>query len=140
VSSLKLTTEQKLIAQARFHGKSFWEIPDDKLRFATDEIIIATSAITGADVPQSELMAKYLSDELVRYIMDFGYEDYTVDEIITAVRINSKTKLKNPAGEDLQTTDAPHRVNVYFLAACLANYEILRKNIDRLIENKIKGY
>ena len=124
------------------NGKSLWEIPEEKHRFVTDEIILATATISGCGLPESELLGKYLSDELIRFLLDFGYEDYTVDEIITAVRLNTSGTgmIKNPAGDDLYTKEPTPRVSVAFIAGVLNNYKILRKNIDRVIENKLSGY
>lgn len=139
-SSLRLTTEQKMIVAARLNGCSFWQIPEDKHRFVTDEIILATAAITGSNLPETEILAKYLSDEIINLILDFGYEDYTVSEIITSVRINLSNMIKNPLGENLTTFEPSQRVSVCFLSKTLMNYRILRNGIDRLVENKIMGY
>ena len=129
-----------MIMTSRHNGVSFWEIPERKHPFVTDEIILATSSITGAALPESELLAKYLSDEIIRHISDYEYEEYTVDEIITAVRINMRPIIKNPAGEDFKAVKIPERVSVGFLAGVLSNYKILRDGIDRMITNKINGY
>ncbi len=140
MSSLKLTMEQKMIVASRLDGISFWEIDEKKYRFITDEIILATASISGAALPETEILAKYLSDEIVRFILDFGYEDYTVAEVIGAVRLNMSAVIRNPLGENLRQIDLPSRVCVAFLAAVLNNYRIIRNGVDRLIENKINGY
>lgn len=137
IASLKLTTEQKMIMKSRFIGKSFWEIPEDLRRHTTDEIIIAASAITGAGLPETELLGKYLSEEIVELITNYGYEDLTVEEIISAIRINVTNMIKNPNGEDLPVVELPHRVCTNFLGGVLRNYKILRNGLDRLIEIKL---
>lgn len=140
MSSLRLTIEQKMVMKARFVGKSFWEIDADKHRHATDEIIIAAAAITGAAMPETELLGKYISDEVIELITNYGYEDLTVEEIITAIRINAANIIKNPFGEDLSVVELPYRVCTNFLAGVLRNYKVLRNGIDRVIENKLSGY
>jgi hypothetical protein len=130
-----------MILASRKNGKSFWELDDEtNQRYATDEIILAMAAITGAYMPETELLARYISDEIIRHIVDFGYEELTVDEIILSMRINLNPMIKNQLGEDIVHADAPYRACVSFLAACLRNYMVLRKGMDRTIENSIKGY
>lgn len=139
-SSLKLTTEQKMVLKSRMNGNSFWEIEEDKHRQITDEIILSAASIFGMVLPETELLATYLSDEMITLIMDFGYDDFTVDEIMTALRFNTYPEIKNPSGDPLKQVESTYRVSVVFLAGVLRNYKILRSGIDRMLENKLKGY
>jgi hypothetical protein len=137
---LRITSEQKRIMAARFKGASFWQIPEDKHQFVVDEIIFTIAANVGCELPVSEMLARYLSDEIVIAINEFGYSHLTVEEIKLAVRISVLPNLKNPAGNDFSAIASPARVSVSFLAAVLKNYCVLRDNLDRLIENKLNGY
>lgn len=137
---LKLTIEQKMVREARTNGKSFWEIPEDKHRHITDSIILAMAAITGAKMPNTELLAKYISDEMIRFIYDFGYEEYTAEEFISAMRINMLPTIKNAGGANLIIKKLPKRVCVSFLADVMQNYRLIRTMIDRMVENKVNGY
>lgn len=139
-SSLKLTPEQKLILKARLNGVSFGEMDEEKFRYATDQIILSCSAISGAQFPESELLAKYLSDEIMELLLNWGYEDFTIEEVVTAIRMNMKSLIKNPYGEDIESVEPSWRVSVMFISRVLKNYKILRDGIDRHIERKIMGY
>lgn len=125
---------------ARMKGVSFWEIPDDKHQFLVDEIIFTISATTGCELPVSEMLARYLSEEILICVSEFGYSHLTLEEMKLAIRINVQPGLKNPAGNDLITVAPPKRVSVSFLAPVLKNYSVLRDGLDRLIENKLMGY
>ncbi len=137
---LRITSEQKKIMAARFDGISFWEIPESKHQFLVDEIIFTIAASVGATPPESEMLARYLSEEMILAITDFGYSHLTLAEIKLAIRLNLLPILKNPAGEDLKAVATPANICVSFLVAVLGNYCVLRNNLDRLIENKINGH
>jgi actin-related protein len=132
--------EQKMIMKARFEGKAFWEIEEDKHRFVTDEIILSMASISGCKMPETELLASYVSREMVRIILDFGYEELTVAEIVLAFRINTQPQIVNRHGDDLTSVEPSAIVCSSFLANVLRNYKILRSNLDASIERKIMGY
>lgn len=124
---------------ARSEGVSFWEIPDNELAHLTDQIIITIAAISGIQLPETELLATRISKEMLKLIAE-KYSDYTAEEILTAIRFNNEYVLKNPAGEDIVRVDPPSRICVSFLSRLLYNYNILRTLTDRMIENKVSGY
>lgn len=129
-----------MILRERIDGLAFWEIEEDKLRFVTDEIILSMSAMYGSCMPSTELMAGYISDEIISLIRDFGYDEFTVREIILSMRMNMQEMIKNPVGDDFKPVDAPTSVCTAFLGAVLNNYKKLRNSLDRIIENHLKGY
>jgi hypothetical protein len=137
---LRITSEQKRIMAARFKGDSFFEIPAEKHPFIVDEIIFTICANAGCELPASEMLARYLSEELIIAVSELGYSHLTLEEIKLAIRVNVLPILKNPGGNDLKTVDATRSVSVGFLAPVLKNYCVLRDNLDRLIENKLNGY
>lgn len=136
----KLSAIKKMIVNARRSGVSFWEISEDGVAHFTDRVIILTGSITGCEIPQMELTASALSDEIVALLNDFGYYELTLEEVILAVRLNFWPNLKNPAGNDFVKAEAGVRVNTAFLGQCLYNYKVLRNVMETEFANKLKGY
>lgn len=139
--SLRLGIVEQMIWDSRVTGGAFSEIPEDKVRQATDRIILAAAAITGCGLPETELMATYLSEEIITFI-NGHYPEYTLEEVITAMRVNALPGLKYPlSGNPVMLAACPERrISVDFLAKVMDNYRALRYTIDRKIENKINGY
>ena len=140
IADLRITSAQKLINRDRFVGVSFWEIPEQKIIYATDEIIFTMCAVFGLPIPENNLQAEYLAKSILTVINDFGYSELTVAEIVLAINLNTFERLKNNGGDDLQKVPPPKMPCGAFLASILANYKILRDNLDRMIERRILGY
>ena len=121
-------------------GVAFWEIPEEKLIHATDEIIFSISATYGLPTPTHNLQAEYLAKSILTVIEDFGYSEFTLAEIVLAIQLNTFDRLKNPLGEDLVQVPTPQGICSAFLASILRNYKILRDNLDRMIETRFLGY
>lgn len=132
--------ETKILV-ARQEGESFCELSDLEKRVAVDQIMFRGAAICGCALPQTEVFAKFIAEEFTEYILRFGYEELTLEEILLALRINSYGRIINPAGEDLeQVPFTGNCMNVVYIAKVLKNYKVLRVNLDRRFENMIDGY
>ena len=136
----KSPTELKII-EARKIGMSISEMDESSLRFATDEIIVKGAAIYGCDMPQTEFFAAKLSDEIVAYLLEFGFENLTTREVLLALRMNAQGDIKNPLGENLVQVDFYGSfIHISFLAKVLNNYMVIRNNLERKFQNHIDGY
>lgn len=136
-----LTAVKKMILEARATGKSFWEIEsEDDIRHFADRVIIQVSAITGDELPSSELLAKAITEEIAALLTDFGYDEFTLAEIVLAARLNYLPTLRNPAGNDFVRGVSAGRVSISFLSQVFFNYKILRNFMETEFENKIKGF
>lgn len=130
-----------MILEARGTGSSFWELEsEDDIRHFADRVIIQVSAITGEDLPSSELVAKAITEEITALLTDFGYDEFTLAEIVLAARLNYFPSLKNPSGNDFVRGEMTGRVSIAFLSQVLYNYKVLRNFMETEFENKIKGY
>lgn len=130
-----------MILEARAMGESFWELEkENDIRHFADRVIIQVSAITGDTLPESELMATAITDEIVSLLNDFGYDELTLAEIVLAARLNYYPSLKNPAGNDFVRAQSVGRISVSFLSQVLYNYKILRNFMETEFENKVKGF
>lgn len=135
-----LNEVEKKIIKSRLTGLSFCQLSETALRIATDKIIINGAAIFGCGLPQTELLAEAISDQLIDFILDFGYEELTLDEILLSLLINSKG-VKFPSGAELeQVKFSGVCIGVDFIASILSNYMYLRNMLDKKIKNKIDGY
>jgi len=99
------------------------------------------AAICGCTLPQTEIFAKFIAEEIENFILNFGYEEFTESEILLAMQVNAFDKIKNPMGEDLeQVVFSGISFNVVYLAKILKNYKIIRENLDKKIKNQLDGY
>lgn len=130
-----------LIFEARENGLSFCELDETDMRYAIDQIMFKGAAIFGCALPNTEMFAKYISDEIRDYILEFGYGELTVSEIILAFKMNIGSEIKNPLGDNLKCVEFyGNSINVSFIGKVLSNYMIIRNNLDTRIKNQIDGY
>lgn len=115
---------------------------DEKaLRVATDQIILRCSAIVGCEMPFTEMFANILSEQIISFIIGFGYNNLTLSEIILAIETNIASSLKMPAGIEVEEITFSGRcVNVTFLSKVLKNYISIRNLLDRKLQNVVDGY
>jgi hypothetical protein len=132
--------EKKIIAERRV-GVPFSELDADKIRVAIDELIFRGAALVGCGMPSSELFAKAISEEMTHLLLDYGYGELTLGEIILAIRINIVGGAKYPSGMDVEPVFfTGNTMNVAYVAAVLSNYMKLRFCLDRKFQNHIDGY
>jgi hypothetical protein len=110
-------------------------------RIVIDQIMFRGAAGFGSSLPQTEIFAKFVAEEISIFIDEFGYSEFTLEEFLLALRINSNGPIKNPSGNDLeQVVFSGICINVFFISKILRNYKVLRDNLDRRIQNIIDGY
>lgn len=127
--------------KARDNGLSFCEMDELETRVTIDQIMFRGAAISGCALPQTEIFAKFIAEEIETFVLEFGYGELTQEEFLLAMRINAFGKIKNNAGEDLdQVVFFGNSFNVAYLAKILLNYKILRDNLDRKMKNQLDGY
>lgn len=114
---------------------------EDELVWATDQIMIRSVALYGCSLPQSDFLAQFISEETRKFILEFGYPELTLEEILLALMINTKSDIKYPSGNELQPVSfSGVYFNVNFLSKVLDNYSSLRTVLERKIQNHIDGY
>lgn len=139
--SLKLLEVENLIIKSRLEGLSFCQLEGNDLRVATDKIIFVTGAIVGCPLPQTEGFAEIISNEIVIFINQYGYEELTLDEILTALRLNAKGGLRFPTGIEVDHVSfTGNCFNIVYLSKVLSNYKSFRDILDRKLQNFIDGY
>lgn len=114
---------------------------EDELVWATDQIMIRSVALYGCSLPQSDFLAQFISEETRKLILEFGFPELTLDEILLALTINTKADIKFPSGNELRQIEFTGvYFNTNFLSKVLDNYISLRQILDRKIQNHIDGY
>lgn len=114
---------------------------ENEVRRSVDQIMFRGAAISGCSLPQTEFFAEFIAEELLVFINEFGYSEYTFDEIILALRLNSMGGLKRTSGEDIEQVGfSGSCFNVNYISKVLSNYALVRNYLDRKIENQIDGY
>lgn len=138
---IRLSNVEELIIAKRLVGISFCQIEPDKVKSNIDHLILKASAITGCELPQTEFFADVLTQEIVEFLNEFGYEEFTIAEMIFAIRLNSRIDLRWPSGNELEQVQFSGRnFNINFFSRVLFNYDQLRKSLDRKFQNFIDGY
>lgn len=99
------------------------------------------AAVSGCALPNTEFFAEIIAEELLSFIMDFGYSDYAYDEIILALRFNAKGGLKYPSGTVIEQVQFLGTCfNIDYFSKIMENYKIVREVLDRKFQNIIDGY
>jgi hypothetical protein len=137
----KLTPLELKIINARTKGYSFCQLDENNKKLAVDQIMLRVAAICGCPLPNTEFFAKFIAEEITIFILDFGYQEFTLEEILSAFRFNATGGLKYATGVEIdQVYFTGSCVNVDYIAKVLSNYLIIRKILDRKLQNKIDGY
>ncbi len=106
-----------------------------------DKIILGAAFITGCPTPSTDYYANHLSEEMITYLSKYGYDELTLEEILTALRLNTSYNLKQPTGYEIQPVHFEGACfHITFLAKVLYNYCILRGGLERKLQNFIEGY
>jgi len=121
-----------MVADARANAPSFEDICLEDREVLMDEIVLRIASICGCALPNTEFFARYIADEIERYILNFGYGGYTAEEIILAFRLNSNTR------DPIYFSGVC--LNVDYIAKVLFAYSEIRKIFESKIKNKIDGY
>lgn len=136
-----LTELEKKILISRGSGLSFCQLDGKDLKHGIDQLILKSAAIVGCQIPQSEYFADILTNEIITFVNEFGYGNLTFDEMLLAIRLNSKGKIKMPSGIDVDVVEfSGNCFNVHWLSKILSNYVVFRNLLDSKILNKLEGY
>lgn len=110
---------------------------ENELVESSDGIVIIGTAIVGCELPFTDTFSNTISEQLISYIKDFGFEELTEAEIILALKIN----LQNITVIEMENVSFTGRcMNVAFFSKILSNYFRYRNFLDRKIQNLIDGY
>jgi hypothetical protein len=139
--AVKLTEVESRIVLARQDGCPFSDLDDDNAKTGIDQIMLHGAAICGCPLPHTEFFADIISEEIKVFINDFGYANLTLEEILLALRLNSKGGLRHPSGVEVdQVVFIGNCFHVDYLSKVLANYFAFRTNLDRKFQNYLDGY
>jgi len=135
-SEINLTLTDLQILFSRCNGVSFGSIDYETAKTDIDKILLSGAAITGAPLPTTDFFANIISKEVYTFITEFGYSDYTLFEILLAMRLNAKCDVRLPNGLvwDMVVFFG-NCFNVNFLSKVLYNYSLLRTGLNRKLEN-----
>ena len=126
---------------ARLEGKAFSEMTENETRVAIDQIILRCSADVGCDLPFTDMFANVLSEQIILFIDNCGYLNYTLKEILLSLQINLMHPLPSYLAVEVDEVKFSGRcVNVSFMSKTLNNYKAIRNQLDRKLQNFIDGY
>lgn len=136
-----MTKPEKQIIEKRLDGKCFSEFDEKELRHAIDQVMLRGAAISGCALPITEFFAEFIAAELAVFMIEMGYGDLTLEEILFAMRLNAIGWTKYPSGEvPSQVEFTGHSFNITFIAKVLSIYMSFRNTLDRKLQNQIDGY
>lgn len=140
-NGLRITEVEHRIIGARLNGLSLSQLDGDEIKTTADQIMLQAAAITGCPFPQTEFFASVLTDTMMDYLKEFGFGELTFDEIVLAMKLNTKGGLRLPTGLEIDKVAFTGTCfNIDFLSKMLSNYMVFRNNLDRKFENFIDGY
>jgi len=119
-----LGLDEKKIFDARMIGCSVSDMNDSEVRAATTGVIFKISVICGCQVPTNELHIDALEQEFIIFLKEFGYSYLTVEEILTAFRMNANFRLD----DKIETYGA--LFNIDYAAKVLKQYVNKRSLLD----------
>lgn len=139
VGEIKLTEAERKIIDSRLKGISFSNL--ELVDTLVDEMILRLVSICGCNLPNTDIFARFIADEISKFILEFGYSEYTMDEILLAFRLNARGGNKHPNGEEIERVPFfGNCLNVDYVARVLENYRTIRNLLDRKLQNKLDGY
>lgn len=137
---MKLNRKELQIIEARDNG-AISQYEKENLRNEIDTMIPRFSAISGCNLPNTSFFSWFVTDEIMIFLRDFGYSDYSLQEVLLAFRFNSEGGNKYPNGEEVeQIRFTGSCINVDYLSKIMLNYKQMRDLLDKKIKNKIDGY
>jgi hypothetical protein len=127
------------ILKNRLSGFSIGQLNQSDLKVEVDSIVVRVCSIYGVELPRTELIADVIAKEFMSLLLDFGYEDLTVDEIILAFQFNT-VGVRYPSGFDIDSIPFTGvTFNISFAAKVLGNYMQVRKIMDGMFRNYLEG-
>jgi hypothetical protein len=127
------------ILKSRLVGLSVSQLDAEVLKTEIDSVVVRVCSIYGIELPRTDMLADVIAKEFLSLILDFGYEDLTIDEIILAFQLNT-VGVKFPSGFDLEIIPFTGvTFNISFAAKILGNYMQVRKIMDGTFRNYLEG-
>jgi hypothetical protein len=113
---------------------------DEEMQWSIDQILLRTSAMYGITPLESEMLVQFLSEEIKSIILEFGYGELTLQEVILAMKLNFINS-RWPSGLEVQSIAFfGDFVSAKFISNVLDVYLNLRHICTRTIENHLDGY
>lgn len=111
------------------------------LKVDVDQLILIGAAIFGCAIPTTEYFADIIGKELILFIYESEIESLTFDEMLLAMRFNTKSNFNPPKGLDIELVSFTGAYfNISFFSKIIFNYLQVRNQLDRKIQNQIDGY
>ena len=131
----------KKIILARCTGIPIYDIQENEVDASICKLMVQISCISGIGLPENESYWLVFVSELRSYLMEYGFESYTDDEIILAFQLNCGTVMRNAAGDFIEPIQLfGECISVDYVIKVLSNYRQLRNLLDRKLQNFIDGY
>lgn len=137
----KLNELDRKIIQARVEGESFMDMSENDRTIVANQIILTGITITGCHAFSTDGMNEILRNEIITHLLEFGYSSLSENEIFLALRLNSTGWGRYPSGLDIERTPfSGYTFNVDYFSKVMATYLIVRKILDRKLQNFIDGH
>lgn len=132
---------EKKIVEARLKGLSIGQLSENDLKIQVMDALVSISIITGHGLPEEPAYAKRLITEIIVQLLEFGYSDLNIDEIILAFRLNCLCNLRFPSGSEVTPVEIFGKyISVDYITKVLSIYRTLRNILDRQLINSANGY
>ncbi len=138
---MKLKDYQKKIIELRINGLTILELPANEVKVLIDVTIFKVSAISGFALATTPEFADVLNEEFRILLSEYGFDNLTFDEIVTAFRMNARGGYRHQSGEMIEKVKSYSQFfSIDFAADVLNKYMTHRNVLDSLIKNELEGY
>lgn len=129
------------IIDARISGISLFEYQLSELEDSFDFVLLKIAGISGIKIPFDAAFIQIIKEQVVKFLLNFGYDELNLSEIILAFELNCKIYLKYPVGIEISHIPiCGEHINVDYVSQVLYNYMTIRNLLDRKLQNLIDGY
>jgi hypothetical protein len=119
---------------------SFSQLDESDQKIIMDELMLRIASIAGCNLPKTDFFAMFIAEEISHYILNFGFQELTVEEILLAFRLNSHGYRYETGEYMVMVNFTGHCLNVDYVSKVLSNYMTMRRICERKIQNQIDGY
>src|ERR1700674_5072027 len=93
-NTMTLTGAENKIVDARKTGIAFCDMNEKEEKVAATAIIFTIVVISVCQLPTNPTHVEVLEREFLKLIKEYGYSNFTAEEILTAFRMNANLELE----------------------------------------------
>lgn len=131
---------EDLIVKKRDNERAISEIEEPERLKELSVVLLKISVFLGVSLPSNELLLEMLTSLFQDSLINFGYENLSLKELLFAFELNKQNVLKDEQGDLIKEVEDPFKsLNIGYTSKVLKNYMIARNLLDAKAKNVIYG-